>query len=443
MFPKTPDPPCNSEWKIRRIFWRREGYAARDVYQKTGRRHGWAPAMVKTMLGRSAGKGCLTTACPRNVRGRPASRARGVRAAFTLVELLTSITIIAILIALLLPGVQAAREAGRRMACSNHLKQIGLALHLYNQANEAFPPGVIAVSSFTNSVHYINVWSEAGQTDSPNQGTSFLLRILPFIEGDNLVRAWDYSVGICCTTPNPGTALSNFAIANQDIATFYCPSRRSKVRQGVDTGSEGLMYLSAAWTGGGTDYGGCVGRHAGWDVEHYFPDCRTCDTWVLSAYFIPRPLTTVTDGVSYAPGAGPAPPKRWGIFGKPNVATRPADVKDGLSRTIITGELQKLPKCPANTPVDYAMSHDGWVVGDISTLFSTGTMERTYGLDPVNSGGIMINNGNMAAPGSEHPNGANFGMADGSVWFIATRSNPNVFALLGSMADGLPVSPDY
>lgn len=87
---------------------------------------------------------------------------RKTRAAFTLVELLVVIAIIGVLIALLLPAVQQAREAARRMQCSNNLKQLGLALHNYNDTNDAFP-----------MVSYV---------DNTNRPASWLVRIWPFIE---------------------------------------------------------------------------------------------------------------------------------------------------------------------------------------------------------------------------------------------------------------------
>src|SRR6478672_5771414 len=98
----------------------------------------------------------------------PGMRKRG----FTLVELLVVIAIIGVLVALLLPAVQAAREAARRMQCSNHLKQIGLALQNYHDVFNSLPFG--ARARFVNTTKN----NPAGQ----NWGPSWLVSILPFAE---------------------------------------------------------------------------------------------------------------------------------------------------------------------------------------------------------------------------------------------------------------------
>ena len=90
------------------------------------------------------------------------------RPAFTLIELLVVIAIIAVLIALLLPAVQAAREAARRIQCTNNLKQIGLAMHNYHDVNGCLPPGVKGCC-----------WG------------SWIVYILPYIEQQNMFNAWN------------------------------------------------------------------------------------------------------------------------------------------------------------------------------------------------------------------------------------------------------------
>ncbi len=99
------------------------------------------------------------------------------RTAFTLLELLVVVAIIGLLMALLLPAVQKVREAANRLKCANHLKQIGLALHAYHDAQQSLPPGYVAL---TNS-----------PTSSPGWGWAAYL--LPYLEQDNLYRQIDFT----------------------------------------------------------------------------------------------------------------------------------------------------------------------------------------------------------------------------------------------------------
>ncbi|MCA9132794.1 MAG: DUF1559 domain-containing protein [Planctomycetales bacterium] len=121
------------------------------------------------------------------------------KSAFTLVELLVVIAIIGVLVGLLLPAVQAAREAARRMQCSNNLKQIGLALHNYHDTHIAFPP--LYISRFP------------GYSDRAN----WITMVLPFIEQANLNNTYDPN------TSTGGGAGNKFLNA-AEIPTFRCPS---------------------------------------------------------------------------------------------------------------------------------------------------------------------------------------------------------------------------
>jgi len=128
------------------------------------------------------------------------------RFAFTLVELLVVIAIIGVLVGLLLPAVQSAREAARRMSCSNNAKQILLAIHNYESTYQKLPPA----------------WSDPGADDGEGKGWSMQARILPFLEELALDRGIDFGLGYGGSTMSVDGEV--VPISSFRVATYQCPS---------------------------------------------------------------------------------------------------------------------------------------------------------------------------------------------------------------------------
>jgi prepilin-type N-terminal cleavage/methylation domain-containing protein/prepilin-type processing-associated H-X9-DG protein len=168
------------------------------------------------------------------------------RRGFTLVELLVVIAIIGVMVGLLLPAVQAAREAARRMQCSNNLKQIALANANYEDSFKSFPPGRAGCDGITNGVC-------AGDPNFRRVGTSALVALLPFIEGQSLHQSMDFNTGLYSSAF--GMNAQNQAAVAQRPAFVVCPS--DTARLAITSGAYPIATGSYAMVSGrlGPDHG--------------------------------------------------------------------------------------------------------------------------------------------------------------------------------------------
>jgi prepilin-type N-terminal cleavage/methylation domain-containing protein/prepilin-type processing-associated H-X9-DG protein len=201
---------------------------------------------------------------------------------FTLVELLVVIAIIGVLVALLLPAIQAARESARRNQCTNNLKQIGLAIQMRHDSKKLFPPGRTGRTSTNESG--VNTF-----------GVSWAFELLPYVEQTSLYQALVKAL--------PSTDPQNALAMRSPVSTFYCPSRREPAADRNFDNNDTAPPVENRGVAAGGDYAGS----AGLDIDLGLDNLNGEPAGVIGGAlytFSRNSIRHVTDGTAQTIGVG-------------------------------------------------------------------------------------------------------------------------------------------
>ena len=335
---------------------------------------------------------------------------RKVRKGFTLVELLVVIAIIGILVALLLPAVQAAREAARKMSCGNNLKQIGVALHTYHENFKQMPP--------TGIFHWTRQ-SNNGFRWRPSTKGGDLIKLLPFMEQDPIYKQLDFTMAGAARTPaefeeqvNPLTGVFYRA---EVIPNFLCPSANCDPHVNA-TNLKTARSVSC--------YSSSMGAQLNTSRGNWCND---------------YPGNTFGTGRSNHGGDARAS-QLSGPFARGHWAARFRDITDGTSQVIAYGEV--LPQDDV-TKIWGWFHFNEWPSGTHSPINYPirGRGERgAYGAQDC---GHYYNLQTSTGFRSQHRGGAQFVFADGSVHLLGETMDYLTYNRLGCRRDGEPVGEGF